>query len=122
MRFEDDWATGLILRQYINGKQKYENAKASGKATVRGNLKRKRGLTPLSSNKRSKRLPPADNEMEEMGSDNGGTDREVEEADEVIDNHGDHPRYKYGDEVFGGGSDYEMGTDLGEEGSEDYWA
>jgi hypothetical protein len=30
-RFEDDWATGQIIRQYINGKRKYENAKASGK-------------------------------------------------------------------------------------------
>jgi hypothetical protein len=26
-RFEDDWATGQILRQYINGKRKYENTK-----------------------------------------------------------------------------------------------
>jgi hypothetical protein len=35
-RFEDDWATGQILRQYINGKQKYENAKANGKVKVGG--------------------------------------------------------------------------------------
>jgi len=33
-RFEDDWATGQIVRQYINGKQKYENAKANGKVKV----------------------------------------------------------------------------------------
>jgi hypothetical protein len=33
--FEDDWATGQILRQYINGRRKYENAKASGKVAVR---------------------------------------------------------------------------------------
>jgi hypothetical protein len=32
--FEDDWATGQILRQYINGRRKYENAKASGKVAV----------------------------------------------------------------------------------------
>ena len=30
----DDWATGQIIRQYINGKQKYENAKANGKVKV----------------------------------------------------------------------------------------
>lgn len=33
-RFEDDWATGQILRQYINGRRKYENAKANGKVKV----------------------------------------------------------------------------------------
>jgi hypothetical protein len=39
-RFEDDWATGQILRQYINGKRKYETAKANGKAKVGGKHKR----------------------------------------------------------------------------------
>jgi hypothetical protein len=29
-RFEDDWVTGQILRQYINGRRKYETAKANG--------------------------------------------------------------------------------------------
>ncbi|KIM87081.1 hypothetical protein PILCRDRAFT_4301 [Piloderma croceum F 1598] len=33
-KFEDNWATGQILRQYINGKHKYEAAKARG--TVNG--------------------------------------------------------------------------------------
>jgi hypothetical protein len=35
-KFEDDWATGQILRQYINGKHKYENAKANGKVKCGG--------------------------------------------------------------------------------------
>jgi hypothetical protein len=29
-RFEDDWVTGQILRQYINGRRKYDTAKANG--------------------------------------------------------------------------------------------
>ena len=31
VRFEDDWAMGQMLCQYINGIQKYENSKASGR-------------------------------------------------------------------------------------------
>jgi len=39
-KFEDDWVTGKILCQYINGKQKYENAKANGKVEVGEKQKR----------------------------------------------------------------------------------
>ena len=42
-RFEDDWATGQILRQYINGRRKYENAKAS--ENVKAGVTRK-GMVP----------------------------------------------------------------------------
>jgi phage gp36-like protein len=61
-KFEDDWATGQILRQYINGKQKYENAKANGKVTVG----RKRNKTS-----------PSDDDIEQAtsnseGDNNGG--------------------------------------------------
>ena len=55
-RFEDDWATGQILRQYINGKQKYENAKANGRVTVGGKRKRANPTSPASS-ERIQQLP-----------------------------------------------------------------
>jgi hypothetical protein len=55
-QFEDDWATGQILRQYINGKHKYENAKAGGKVKIGG--KRKRATATYVSSEQ----PPVDDE------------------------------------------------------------
>ena len=49
-KFEDDWATGQILRQYINGKQKYENAKANGKVNIGGKGRRTSATRPSPSN------------------------------------------------------------------------
>ena len=61
--FEDDWATGQILRQYINGKHKYENAKANGKVRVG---EKRRWTSPTNSfvNK-----PSTDDEIERASSD-----------------------------------------------------
>ena len=53
-RFEDDWATGQILRQYINGKHKYETAKAKGKVKIG---EKRKCTSPASPNKRIKRRP-----------------------------------------------------------------
>jgi len=47
-RFEDDCVTGQIIRQYINGKRKYENAKASGR--VKAGVTRKGMMRPTSDN------------------------------------------------------------------------
>ena len=60
-KFEDDWATGQILHQYINGKQKYESAKANGR--VRVGEKRKR-TSPTGPNKRRQQLPSSGGEIE----------------------------------------------------------
>jgi hypothetical protein len=73
-RFEDDWATGQIVRQYINGKQKYENAKANGKVKVGEKRQRISAASPVA-NKRSKRLPSPNDDEEESVDDgfNGGS-------------------------------------------------
>jgi hypothetical protein len=71
-RFEDDWATGQILRQYINGKQKYENAKANGSVTVGGKRKRTEP-TSLASSERIQQLPSfGDYDIGGNNSTNGG--------------------------------------------------
>jgi hypothetical protein len=46
-KFEDDWATGQILCQYINGKQKYESAKANGRVRVGEKRKRTGSASPI---------------------------------------------------------------------------
>ncbi len=81
-KFEDDWATGQILRQYINGKQKYENAKANGKVKVGGKRPRARAEC-LGANKRTKRMPSPndDDERESIGrsDDSSGRGRNEDE-------------------------------------------
>lgn len=57
-RFSDDWATGEILRQFINGKRKGENTKAKqSEAEGNGFRKKRKGASAhaSSSNKRAKR-------------------------------------------------------------------
>jgi hypothetical protein len=46
-RFEDDWVTGQILRRYINGKRKYESAKANGMRNSGDKQQRTIGRTNL---------------------------------------------------------------------------
>jgi len=65
-KFEDDWATGQILRQYINGRHKYENAKANGKLKVGGKRRWAGSSDPVAS-KRFKQMPDASED--ESGSD-----------------------------------------------------
>jgi hypothetical protein len=60
VRLGDDWATGQILRQYINGNQKYENAKARGKVKVRA--MRQQTSPTLGTSKGDKLLVAAGNE------------------------------------------------------------
>ena len=84
-RFEDDWATGQIVRQYINGKQKYENTKANGKVKVGEKRRRISAASPVA-NKHSKRLPSL-NDNEEGESFNGG--RGMDEDEDAIDNFSD---------------------------------
>lgn len=74
--FEDDWATGQILHQYINGKRKYENAKASGKVTVRAERHRMAFRGPIVQ-------LPSDNDEVEDGSGNG-FGNEGEDEDEWL--------------------------------------
>jgi hypothetical protein len=82
-RFEDDWATGQILRQYINGRHKYENAKANGKLKV-GVKRGYAGPSGPATSKRSKRMTNAS----EDESDSDSFDRrhkDVEENDDEDD-------------------------------------
>jgi len=82
-RFEDDWATGQILRQYINGRHKYENAKANGKLKV-GVKRGYAGPSGPATSKRSKRMTNAS----EDESDSDSFDRrhkDVEENDNEDD-------------------------------------
>jgi len=74
-RFEDDWATGQIVRQYINGKQKYENVKASGAMTV--GMTRK-GTIPTGPIMR----PISDDNMRMSLEDRDGNGEEEEEEEE----------------------------------------
>jgi hypothetical protein len=80
--FEDDWATGQILRQYINGKQKYENAKANGRVRVGEKRKRTTSAGPLA-NKRTKRLPSPNDEVERGSLDCNGDSGSEHAEDEV---------------------------------------
>jgi hypothetical protein len=87
-KFEDDWATGQILRQYINGKRKYENAKANEKVKV--GVKRKSTSPPSpSAHKRAKRLPnsPSDEEIGRRSDDNSGSSEDDEDEWTGIGNH-----------------------------------
>lgn len=94
-RFEDDWATGQILRQYINGKRKYETAKANGKAKVGGKRKRTSIEQLLSPNDKDiVRESPID-VMEWTGIGNHG-----DEMDAVSEGNGDNE-----DVILFGGSD-----------------
>lgn len=81
--FEDDWATGQILRQYINGKRKYENAKVNGKAKVGG---KRRWTSPTNSvaNEHVDWLPSMGDEIESASFDNGNDGG----GDEYDDNDG----------------------------------
>src|ERR1700729_3634761 len=72
-KFEDDWATGQILRQYINGKQKYENAKANGKVNIGGKGRRTSATRPSPSNDEIDQATLTGND------DNGSWDGEDEE-------------------------------------------
>jgi hypothetical protein len=71
-RFEDDWATGQILRQYINGKHKYEAAKARGQAKIG----KKRTCTSLASPNKRMRLRPSgeEDEIDRVSSDGSNSD------------------------------------------------
>jgi hypothetical protein len=80
--FEDDWATGQILRQYINGKQKYENAKANGRVRVGEKRKRTSSASPIP-NKRTKRLPSPNDEVEWGGLDCNSNNNDEHGEDEV---------------------------------------
>jgi hypothetical protein len=91
-KFQDDWATGQILRQYINGKQKYENAKAKG--MTGGKRKRTSSASP-GANKRAKQ-PPSHNDEEvgrktpfDSGSDDNGEYSENEIEWTGFDSHSD---------------------------------
>jgi hypothetical protein len=93
-KFEDDWATGQILRQYISGKQKYENAKAKGTVKVGGKRKRSSSTSPA---------------LELLPNPNGEIERESLYGGSDYDGHGeDHEDgnewggFGNGREVFGG--------------------
>jgi hypothetical protein len=84
-RFEDDWATGQILRQYINGKHKYETAKAKGKVKIG---EKRRCTSPTSPNKCIKRRPGGGNDdmdrvsFSSSDSKAGGNDAEHEDYED----------------------------------------
>jgi hypothetical protein len=80
-KFEDDWATGQILRQYINGRHKYENAKSNGKLKVGG----KRGWAGSSGPVASKRFK----QMPSASEDEGGFDKRRSGAEEYDDDEDD---------------------------------
>jgi hypothetical protein len=80
-RFEDDWATGQILRQYINGKQKYEKAKANGRVKVGGKRERTSPASPTSDERTQQLQSFNDNDIG-LGSLGGGSNSGGSELDE----------------------------------------
>jgi hypothetical protein len=95
-KFEDDWATGQILRQYINGRHKYENAKANGKLKVGG----KRGWAGSSDPVVSKRFKQMPNASEDESS----FDKRFSDAEEDNDSEDNDEDDEWNgmDMVFGG--------------------
>jgi hypothetical protein len=95
-RFEDDWATGQILRQYLNGKHKYEATKASGKVKMGGKQKQTTPGSPLQVS-----TGDSDNEINQAnyGGRNGGCDDDRMSDDDE----------EYNDEWVGFTDDYDMG-------------
>jgi hypothetical protein len=77
--FEDDWATGQILRQFINGRHKYENAKQNGKVKVGG--KRKLASMGPVTNKRMRRMPDVSLNGMEVESQHDGEDNDIQGGD-----------------------------------------
>jgi len=101
-RFEDDWATGQIVRQYINGKRKYENAKASGAMTGMT----WKGTIPTGPIMR----PISDDNMRTSLGDRDGNSEEAEEEDQWGGVYGFNNRDHEMDEEFEGNDEEEGST------------